>query len=158
MATKIAGIPSERLIGSGMILDTARFRTLLGERLSVSPKSVHAYVLGEHGDSEVLLWSNATVGGVSLRDFARQVGCEVGPEIPKTFADKHVSQPGKAAGEGEPLPPGLIFLSDFLTSAEENDLHRFILQLDFGTLQMHGEQQSAASNNLDGTTRSSHMN
>lgn len=76
MATRIAGIPSQRVIGSGTILDTARFRTLLAESLEVSPTSVHAYVVGEHGDSEVLLWSNAKVGGVSLVDFARQIGRE----------------------------------------------------------------------------------
>ena len=61
MAGQIAGVPSQRVIGSGTILDTARFRTLLAESLSVSPESVHAYVLGEHGDSEVLLWSDAKV-------------------------------------------------------------------------------------------------
>jgi L-lactate dehydrogenase len=81
MVSKIAGIPSERVIGSGTILDTARFRTLLAETLAVSSSSVHAYVLGEHGDSEVLLWSSAKVGGVSLADFVRQMGIEVGPEI-----------------------------------------------------------------------------
>ncbi len=77
MSSSIAGISPERVIGSGTILDTARFRTLIAESLGVSPASVHAYVLGEHGDSEVLLWSNATVGGVSLADFARQMGIKV---------------------------------------------------------------------------------
>jgi L-lactate dehydrogenase len=81
IVTKIAGIPAERVIGSGTILDTARFRTLLAENLNVSPKSVHAYVLGEHGDSEVLLWSSAMVGGVGLPDFARQMGIQVPSEV-----------------------------------------------------------------------------
>lgn len=81
MATKLAGIPSQRVIGSGTILDTARFRTLLAENLEVSPKSVHAYVLGEHGDSEVLLWSNARVGGVSLPEFVRQTGRKADADI-----------------------------------------------------------------------------
>lgn len=49
-----SGLPAERVIGSGTILDTARFRALLAEHLGVSPHSVHGYVLGEHGDSEVL--------------------------------------------------------------------------------------------------------
>lgn len=80
MACTIAGIPSGRVIGSGTILDTARFRTLIAESLHVSPGSVHAYVLGEHGDSEVLLWSNANVGGVTLTDFANQMGCAVSHE------------------------------------------------------------------------------
>ncbi len=74
MVTRVSGLPAERVIGSGTILDTARFRTLLGDRVGVAPHSVHAYVLGEHGDSEVLVWSSAKVGGVPLADFSAQVG------------------------------------------------------------------------------------
>jgi L-lactate dehydrogenase len=81
IVTKIAGISTDRVIGSGTILDTARFRTLLGEGLNVSAKSVHAYVLGEHGDSEVLLWSNAMVEGVGLVDFSRQRGIQVPSDV-----------------------------------------------------------------------------
>ena len=62
------------MIGSGTILDTARFRWLLGRHLGIAPQSVHAYVLGEHGDSEVLAWSSARAGGVPLASFAAQVG------------------------------------------------------------------------------------
>jgi len=80
MVTRIAGLPPERVIGSGTILDTARFRTLIAEKLGVSPKSVHAHVVGEHGDSEVLLWANARVGGVSLADFARNCSIQVSRE------------------------------------------------------------------------------
>jgi L-lactate dehydrogenase len=65
-----AGVPRERVVGSGTVLDTARFRALLGDHLGVSPQSVHAYVLGEHGDSEVLAWSGARVVGVPLAAFA----------------------------------------------------------------------------------------
>jgi len=60
VVTKISNLPHERVIGSGTILDTARFRTLLAEHLNIAPHSVHAYVLGEHGDSEVLAWSSGT--------------------------------------------------------------------------------------------------
>ncbi len=60
----------DQIIGSGTVLDSARFRFLLGQRLSVSPQSVHAYIVGEHGDSELPLWSTATIGNVSLDDFA----------------------------------------------------------------------------------------
>src|SRR5436190_7545614 len=77
IVTDIAGIPSQRVISSGTILDTARFRALIAEAFDVSPKSVHAYVIDEHGDSEVLLWSSARVGGVSLTDFADQIGIQV---------------------------------------------------------------------------------
>jgi len=69
VVTRISNLPPERVIGSGTMLDTARFRTLLGEHLGVASRSVHAYVLGEHGDSEVLVWSSAR-----LFDFAHQVG------------------------------------------------------------------------------------
>jgi L-lactate dehydrogenase len=65
-------VPSCRVIGSGTTLDTARFRTLLGQHLGVDPHHVHAYVLGEHGDSEVLSWSQVTVGGVPLEEFCHQ--------------------------------------------------------------------------------------
>ena len=73
VATRIAGTP-QRVIGSGTILDTARFRALLGAHLQVSPKSVHAYVLGEHGNSEVLCWSVADVGSITVEEFGRQIG------------------------------------------------------------------------------------
>jgi L-lactate dehydrogenase len=73
VVTKISNLPTERVIGSGTILDTARFRTLLAEHLNIAPHSVHAYVLGEHGDSEVLAWSSGKVGGVPLEEFATQI-------------------------------------------------------------------------------------
>ncbi len=72
-----AGVPSARVVGSGTVLDTARFRALLGDHLGVSPQSVHAYVLGEHGDSEVLAWSGARVAGVPLSAFGGDDDCRV---------------------------------------------------------------------------------
>ncbi len=77
IATRLSGLPPGRVIGSGTILDTARFRSLLGRHLGVSPQSVHAYVLGEHGDSEVLAWSNARAGSLPVRGFAAQVGAAI---------------------------------------------------------------------------------
>lgn len=63
------GISPSRIIGTGTTLDTARFRALLGNYAGVDPQNVHAYVIGEHGDSEVLTWSNIDIGGVALEDF-----------------------------------------------------------------------------------------
>lgn len=63
------GVPSSRVIGSGTTLDTARFRTLVGRHLGVDSQHIHAYVLGEHGDSEVLPWSLVSVGGIPLDEF-----------------------------------------------------------------------------------------
>jgi L-lactate dehydrogenase len=57
---------NRRILGTGTLLDTARFRALLGRHYGVDPRSVHAYILGEHGDSEVPIWSNATIGGQSI--------------------------------------------------------------------------------------------
>ncbi len=74
VAAGLAGLPPGRVIGTGTILDTARFRSLLGEHLSVSPQSVHAFVLGEHGDSEVLHWSGASAAGAPVAEYAAQVG------------------------------------------------------------------------------------
>jgi L-lactate dehydrogenase len=68
------GVPHTRVFGSGTTLDTARFRALLGRHFDVDPQHVHAYVIGEHGDSEVLVWSQATIAGLSLDDFARVHG------------------------------------------------------------------------------------
>ena len=62
--------PAHRIIGTGTLLDTARFRALLGQHYGVDPRSVHAYILGEHGDSEVPIWSNATIGGQPILDEA----------------------------------------------------------------------------------------
>ncbi|HXY40776.1 MAG TPA: L-lactate dehydrogenase [Vicinamibacteria bacterium] len=68
------GVPAGRVFGSGTTLDTARFRALLGRRLGVDAAHVHAYVVGEHGDSEVLTWSLVTVGGIPLADMAQRHG------------------------------------------------------------------------------------
>jgi L-lactate dehydrogenase len=68
------GVPHTRVIGSGTTLDTARFRTLLGRHFGVDPHHVHGYVIGEHGDSEVLVWSQATIAGLSLDEFVKVQG------------------------------------------------------------------------------------
>src|SRR5262252_301096 len=73
-----SGVPRERVIGSGTTLDTARFRALLGRHFGVDPHYVHAYVIGEHGDSEVLAWLQATIAGLNLDEFARVHGKPLG--------------------------------------------------------------------------------
>jgi L-lactate dehydrogenase len=68
-AFKLSGFPKNRVIGSGTVLDTARLRYLLGEYLQVDSRNVHAYIIGEHGDSEVPVWSLANVAGIRLKDY-----------------------------------------------------------------------------------------
>jgi L-lactate dehydrogenase len=70
ISAKLAGFAPGRVFGSGTTLDTARLRFLLGRHYEVDPHSIHAYVVGEHGDSELPLWSLANIAGVRLRDFA----------------------------------------------------------------------------------------
>jgi len=67
---ELSSRPDRRIIGTGTLLDTARFRALLGRHYGVDPRSVHAYILGEHGDSEVPIWSNATIGGQNIYEQA----------------------------------------------------------------------------------------
>jgi L-lactate dehydrogenase len=69
ISAQIVGMERARVIGSGTLLDTARFRYLLGTHYGVDPRSVHAYIVGEHGDSELALWSLANIAGVRLPDF-----------------------------------------------------------------------------------------
>ncbi|MBR3386347.1 L-lactate dehydrogenase [Candidatus Saccharibacteria bacterium] len=66
---KFSGLPAERVIGSGTVLDSARLRTRIASYLNVNPKSVHAYQVGEHGDSEVTLWSLADMGGMKITEL-----------------------------------------------------------------------------------------
>ena len=76
---KLSGFPSNRVIGSGTVLDTARLKHLLGEHLQVDSRSVHAFVIGEHGDSELPVWSSANISGIDLKHF-----CEIQGEINHT--------------------------------------------------------------------------
>ncbi|MGC9529806.1 MAG: L-lactate dehydrogenase [Candidatus Bipolaricaulaceae bacterium] len=79
IAWKLSGLPAHRVIGSGTVLDTARFRHLLSRSLGVDPRNVHAYIIGEHGDSEVPAWSRTTVAGVPLDEFCTPTGCPFPP-------------------------------------------------------------------------------
>lgn len=79
-AWKLSGLPPQRVIGSGTILDTARFRYLLSQELGVDARSVHAYIIGEHGDSEVPVWSLANIAGMRLPEFYKAQGMAYDPQ------------------------------------------------------------------------------
>src|SRR5512134_179056 len=74
IAWKMTGLPSNQIIGSGTMLDTARFRFLLGQHFEIEPHSIHAYIIGEHGDSQVPVWSLANIAGVRLDEYTRLNG------------------------------------------------------------------------------------
>ena len=76
MAQRLSGLPAGRVIGSGTVLDTARLKYLLGQRLGVDGRNVHAFIIGEHGDSELAVWSSANISGVDLDDYCRITGID----------------------------------------------------------------------------------
>ncbi|KAM6437040.1 L-lactate dehydrogenase B chain [Python bivittatus] len=77
---KLSGLPKHRVIGSGCNLDSARFRFLMAEKLGIHPSSCHGWVLGEHGDSSVPVWSGVNVAGVSLQELNPEMGTDQDPE------------------------------------------------------------------------------
>jgi L-lactate dehydrogenase len=94
-ARKITNLPPEHIIGSGTVLDTARFRYTLSQRCGVSASNIHAYVVGEHGDSEVLLFSSASIAGSPIRSLC--VNCKEACE--KDWHDQVASEVRKSAYE-----------------------------------------------------------
>ena len=74
VALKLSGYPENKVIGSGTVLDTARLKYELGSHLNVDPRSVHAFIIGEHGDSEIAAWSSANVSGIPLNKFCEMRG------------------------------------------------------------------------------------
>ena len=73
-AVQLSGFPENRVIGSGTVLDTARLKEMLGSHLEVDSRSVHAFIIGEHGDSEIAAWSSANVSGIAIDDFCEMRG------------------------------------------------------------------------------------
>jgi L-lactate dehydrogenase len=84
-ALKLSGLPSSRVLGSGTILDTARFRFLLSQHFGVDARSMHAYIVGEHGDSEVPVWSLANIAGMHLPEYCRVQGLPYDPQQMQTI-------------------------------------------------------------------------
>ncbi len=85
VAQKLSKLPASRVVGTGTMLDSARLRTILARQLSVSPQSISAYVLGEHGDSSMINWSSSCVGGVGLNSFCRQTKISLPATTRKTI-------------------------------------------------------------------------
>jgi L-lactate dehydrogenase len=80
VAWKISGLPKNRVIGSGTNLDSSRFRFLMSQKLEVAPTSCHGWIIGEHGDSSVPVWSGVNIAGVRLREINPAIGTDDDPE------------------------------------------------------------------------------
>ena len=91
-AMKMSGLPESHVLGSGTVLDSARLKEALGAHLDVDPRNVHAYIIGEHGDSELAVWSSANVSGVPLSDF-----CEMRGHYDHLASEKKISEDVKNA-------------------------------------------------------------
>ncbi|MBK6087498.1 L-lactate dehydrogenase [Ruminococcus difficilis] len=87
VAKQLSGFPSNRVFGSGTVLDTARLKYLLSEHLGVDSRSIHAFIIGEHGDSEIAAWSSANVSGVPLHKF-----CEMRGHYNHTRATREIAE------------------------------------------------------------------
>ena len=87
-ALKLSGLPENRVIGSGTVLDSARLKTELGEHLGIDSRSVHAFIIGEHGDSEIAAFSSANVSGIPVNDFCEMRGHFNHDESEKIIADR----------------------------------------------------------------------
>jgi L-lactate dehydrogenase len=90
---KLTNLPKGRVIGSGTVLDTGRFKTLVGEHLNIDPRDVNGYILGEHGDSEFANWSNTTIGGIKMEDYCNQTNVCT-PDTTKNLIEDDVKYAG----------------------------------------------------------------
>ena len=88
VAKKLSGLPENRVIGSGTVLDTGRLKTRLSDHLGVDSRSIHAFIIGEHGDSEIAAFSSANVSGIPLNDFCEMRGHYSHDESEKNIAEE----------------------------------------------------------------------
>jgi len=88
-ALKISGLPSNKILGSGTVLDSSRFRYLISEHCHVDPRNVHAYIIGEHGDTELPVWSHASIGGMLLDEYCPICNshCDYRKKLDKIFEE-----------------------------------------------------------------------
>lgn len=82
LALELSGFPKERVLGSGTVLDTSRLRYLLSKKLEVDSRNIHAFIIGEHGDSELAVWSNADIAGIHIENYCKDIAssCDINLE------------------------------------------------------------------------------
>ena len=123
---KLSGFPKNRVIGTGTVLDTARFRSILGRYLCISPKSIHANVIGEHGDSEVLLMSGAVAGTTPVEQIAKQLNLPLDERI-KNKIDDEVRNAAYAIIEGKGATYyGIAAATQYIVKAILSDNHTIL--------------------------------
>ena len=123
---KLSGFPQEKVIGSGTVLDTARFRSVLSGYFNVSPRSIHAYVMGEHGSSSLVSWSTATIGGSDIKEYAERLGKPLSDEF-KQQTTKDIIEVGFRIYHGKKatyygIASSLVTICEAIVKDEERDL------------------------------------
>jgi L-lactate dehydrogenase len=94
MTFKLSGIPASRVIGSGTVLDTSRFRYMLGKHFDVDARNIHTYILGEHGDSEIAAWSLTSIAGMGIDQYCKDI-CTNCDDSFKTSISDNVKNAGR---------------------------------------------------------------
>ena len=123
---KLSGFAKNRVIGTGTVLDSARFRSILGRHLGISPKSIHANVIGEHGDSEVLLWAGAVAGTTPIERIANQLNLPLDEKI-KNKIDNEVRNAAYAIIEGKGSTYyGIAAATQYIVKAISSDNHTIL--------------------------------
>jgi len=123
---KLSGFAKNRIIGTGTVLDSARFRSILGRHLGISPKSIHANVIGEHGDSEVLLWAGAVAGTTPVEQIAKQLNLPLDEKI-KNKIDNEVRNAAYTIIEGKGSTYyGIAAATQYIVKAILSDNHTIL--------------------------------
>jgi len=142
VALKLSGLPKNKVFGTGTVLDSSRFRNSLGHQLGISPTSIHANVIGEHGDSEVLLWYGAVAGTTRIEDIAKQYGTQLTPEI-KAKVDDDVRNAAYAIIEGKGSTYfGIASATQHIINAIAGDSHMIL------TISAHHENSIGGYHNI----------
>lgn len=123
---KLSGFPKNRVFGTGTVLDSARFRSILGNRMGISPKSIHANVIGEHGDSEVLLWSSAVAGTSCVERIAKENNIILDNTV-KNLIDDEVRNSAYAIIKGKGATYfGIAAATQYIVSSIINNKHAIL--------------------------------
>lgn len=139
---KLSGFPKNRIFGTGTVLDSARFRSILGNHMGISPKSIHANVIGEHGDSEVLLWSSAVAGTSCVERIAQENNIILDSKV-KSLIDDEVRNAAYTIIKGKGATYfGIAAATQYIISSIISDKHAIL------TVSSHHDKGIGGFNNI----------
>lgn len=149
VAAQVAGLAPGRVFGTGTVLDTSRFRYLLGRRCDVAVQNVHAYIVGEHGDSELALWSSATIGGIPIAEWRGSTGTPLSGEERDGLVDEvRTAAHSIIAGKGATTWAIALATTRVLEAILRDE--RRVLPVSAPLTDLHGDSLSHALDGLPG--------